>query len=166
MKEMPRQVLIYAAKLDYDDLFDEAVPHTTDWSLDEAYATIGASRHFVAWVSPRDTYDYPELKLTIDYTKVRYRERWLQLQAAFRVDPPPVFHKGGLPDCDLWWQYLGRLLKLDLSELPQWRDHMTSLQVKYLADCSWCDRRASLWVNTLDNRFGFGHPIPNASSLK
>jgi len=144
VKEMPRQVLTYAAKYDYDDLFDEAVPFTIGWSLDDAYATIGASRHFVAWV--------------------RYRERWLQLQAAFRVDPPIVYHKGGSPDCSAWWEFLGRLLKLEVVQLPLWRSHMISLQELHLSDCSWCERRASQWINTIANRFA--DPIPKASSLK
>lgn len=43
-------VLPYATKYGYDDLFDETVPHTIDWSVDEAYAAMGATRHFVAWV--------------------------------------------------------------------------------------------------------------------
>ena len=56
MKEMPKQVVVYAAKYDYDDLFDEAVPRTIHWSLDDAYTAIGASPYFVAWVSAQDTY--------------------------------------------------------------------------------------------------------------
>jgi hypothetical protein len=43
-------VLPYAAKHGYDDLFDETVPHTIDWNVDEAYAAMGATSHFVAWV--------------------------------------------------------------------------------------------------------------------
>ncbi|KAF8336069.1 hypothetical protein F5887DRAFT_988115, partial [Amanita rubescens] len=143
VKEMPRQVLVYAAKYDYDDLFDEAAPRTIDWSLDDAYTTIGASPHFVAWV--------------------RYRERWLQFQAAFRVDPPTAYHKGGSLDCSLWWQFLGKLLKLHLSELPQWRSHMISFKDEYLKDCSCCGQRASVWANVITNRYA--RPIPNASSL-
>ncbi|KAF8628615.1 hypothetical protein AX15_003809 [Amanita polypyramis BW_CC] len=142
----PDHVLTYAAKYNYDDLFDLVAPKTITWNLDDAYASLGATSYFVAWV--------------------RYRERWLRIRnAVFQKEPHVMQHSGGIIDCPIWTKFSKALLMLKLSDLTEWKGHMNKLMKETsVLDCQWCHKRATRWMDVVTD--DLRQAIPKASTLR
>jgi len=143
LKTHPTAVLTYACKYDYDDLFDEAAPYTLTWEMDDAYAALGCTKSFTAWI--------------------RYRERWQKIHSMLR-SAAPVPHNDGRSYCPKWDRFSSLLFQTSISVLGDWDRQISLNTIKLsVSGCPWCIERAEQLGEQVKAEV---RRMPRASSFK